>query len=92
MNLRALLAAAALAVATPSLASAADAIKIAVTDIEGLEALQSEFGPFEAALEKSTGLDIELFPVGNRTAAVEAHRSVHHFYLRRQRRDARVSE
>lgn len=77
MNLRALLAAAALAVAAPSViapspATAADIIKIAVTDIEGLEALQSEFGPFEAALETSTGLQIELFPVGNRTAAVEA--------------------
>ncbi|WPZ33663.1 PhnD/SsuA/transferrin family substrate-binding protein [Thalassobaculum sp. OXR-137] len=77
MKLRALLAAAALAVAVPSLAvpspaSAADSLKIAVTDIEGLEALQSEFGPFEDALEKSTGLDIELFPVGSRTAAVEA--------------------
>lgn len=72
MKLRALLAAAALAVAIPSAAGAADTVKLAVTDIEGLEALQTEFGPFEAALEKSTGLDIQLFPVGNRTAAVEA--------------------
>lgn len=72
MNLRAILAAAALAVATPAFAHAADAVRLAVTDIEGLEALQSEFGPFEAALENSTGLDVELFPVSNRTAAVEA--------------------
>lgn len=72
MKLRALLAAAALAVAIPSAAGAADTVKLAVTDIEGLEALQTEFGPFEAALEKATGLEIELFPVGNRTAAVEA--------------------
>ncbi|MDF1793431.1 MAG: PhnD/SsuA/transferrin family substrate-binding protein [Thalassobaculaceae bacterium] len=72
MTLRAVLAAAVLAVASPSLASAADSIRLAVTDIEGLEALQSEFGPFEAALEKSTGLEVELFPVGSRTAAVEA--------------------
>ena len=67
--LRALLAAAAIAVATPA---AADAIRFAVTDIEGLEALQQEFGAFEAALETSTGLDVDLFPVNSRTAAVEA--------------------
>lgn len=72
MNLRAILAAAALAVATPSFANAADVIRLAVTDIEGLEALQTEFGPFEEALEKSTDLEVELFPVSNRTAAVEA--------------------
>lgn len=66
---RALLAAAALAVATPA---AAETVKFAVTDIEGLEVLQQEFGAFEAALETSTGLDIELFPVNSRTAAVEA--------------------
>ena len=72
MKLRALLAAAALALAIPSASHAADTVKMAVTDIEGLEALQTEFGPFEAALEKATGLEIELFPVGNRTAAVEA--------------------
>jgi phosphonate transport system substrate-binding protein len=56
----------------PLQASAADEIRFAVTDIEGLEALQQEFGPFEAALEAATGLDVQLFPVGNRTAAVEA--------------------
>lgn len=52
--------------------SAAETVKLAVTDIEGLEALQQEFGAFEKALEKSTGLDLELFPVSSRTAAVEA--------------------
>jgi phosphonate transport system substrate-binding protein len=71
VTLRAILTAAVLAVAAPSLATA-DPLKLAVTDIEGMEALQSEFGPFEEALEASTGLDIELFSVGNRTAAVEA--------------------
>lgn len=50
----------------------AETIKFAVTDIEGLEALQQEFGGFEKALEKVTGLDIELFPVSSRTSAVEA--------------------
>lgn len=50
----------------------AEPVKFAVTDIEGLEYLQQEFGEFEGALEKATGLDMELFPVSSRTAAVEA--------------------
>ena len=50
----------------------AEKIKFAVTDIEGLEALQQEFSAFKTALEKSTGLEMELFPVSSRTAAVEA--------------------
>ena len=66
---RSILAAALLAFATPVVA---EPIKFAVTDIEGLESLQQEFGAFEKALEVSTGLEIELFPVSSRTAAVEA--------------------
>lgn len=50
----------------------AEPVKLAVTDVEGMEALIKEFGPFETALEKSTGLEIELFPVASRTSAVEA--------------------
>lgn len=50
----------------------AEPVKFAVTDMEGLEALQQEFGAFQTALEKATGLDIELFAVSSRTAAVEA--------------------
>ncbi|HEX2018560.1 MAG TPA: PhnD/SsuA/transferrin family substrate-binding protein [Aurantimonas sp.] len=50
----------------------ADPVRFAVTDIEGLEALQQEFGGFQEALEAETGLDIELIPVSSRTAAVEA--------------------
>lgn len=50
----------------------AETVKLAVTDVEGMEALIKEFGGFEVALEKSTGLDIELFPVASRTSAVEA--------------------
>lgn len=69
---RALIAAASMLFATPVLA---DQVKFAVTDIEGLEALQQEFGAFEMALEKSTGLDVALFPVSSRTAAVEAMRA-----------------
>ena len=69
---RALLVAALIALAFPAFA---EKIKFAVTDIEGAEALQQEFGPFAEALEKSTGLEIELFPVSSRTAAVEAMRA-----------------
>ncbi|MEL7466570.1 MAG: PhnD/SsuA/transferrin family substrate-binding protein [Pseudomonadota bacterium] len=47
-------------------------VKFAVTDVEGLEALTLEFGAFEAELEAITGLEVELFPVASRTAAVEA--------------------
>lgn len=61
----------ALIVAAPMFANA-QTIKLAVTDVEGLEVLQQEFGAFESALEETTGLDVELFPVNSRTAAVEA--------------------
>lgn len=50
-------------------------VKFAVTDMEGLEALQQEFGAFQTALEEATGLDIELYPVSSRTTAVEAMNS-----------------
>ena len=66
------LAAAALMAATPALAQD---VVLAVTDVEGLEQLQQEFGAVEAALKDSTGLGVELFPVGSRTAAVEAMNS-----------------
>ncbi|MEM6463521.1 MAG: PhnD/SsuA/transferrin family substrate-binding protein [Pseudomonadota bacterium] len=59
-------------VAMASSAMADTAVKFAVTDIEGLEALQQEFGAFEAELEAVTGLEFELYPVNSRTAAVEA--------------------
>ncbi|MBO3760100.1 PhnD/SsuA/transferrin family substrate-binding protein [Ciceribacter sp. L1K22] len=55
--------------------AAAESVKFAVTDIEGLEALQQEFGGFEKALEAATGLEVELFPVSSRTSAVEAMNS-----------------
>lgn len=67
--LRSILSAAIIAAATPVFA---DTVKFAVTDIEGLEALQQEFKQFETALEDASGLDIELIPVSSRTAAVEA--------------------
>ena len=64
---------AACAISLVSLApAAAESIKFAVTDIEGMEALQQEFGGFQKALEQASGLEIELFPVSSRTSAVEA--------------------
>ncbi|KRW60999.1 PhnD/SsuA/transferrin family substrate-binding protein [Pseudomonas sp. TTU2014-080ASC] len=52
----------------------AESIKLAVTDLVGLEELQREFGPFKAELERTSGLEIEFLPVTNRTAALEALR------------------
>ncbi len=50
-------------------------VRFAVTDIEGLEALQREFGPFESKIEELTGFDLELFAVNSRTVAAEALRA-----------------
>lgn len=55
-----------------ALPALAETVRFAVTDIEGIEALQQEFAAFEVALEQATGLDVELFPVSSRTSAVEA--------------------
>ena len=53
-------------------AAAQDTIRFAVTDIDGLEALQKEMGPFKEAFEAESGLKVEFFPVSGRTVAVEA--------------------
>lgn len=53
-------------------ADAAGTIKFGVADLEGVEQLQREFGAFRDVLMEKTGLEIEFFPVANRTAAVEA--------------------
>ncbi len=58
-------------------ASAADKIRFAVTDVEGLEALQTEFGPFKDKLAAITGYEVDFFPVNSRTAAVEALTAKH---------------
>jgi phosphonate transport system substrate-binding protein len=54
---------------------AAESIRLAVTDVEGLENLQREFGAFRDVLSKNSGIDVDFLPVPNRTAAVEAMRS-----------------
>lgn len=61
-------------IATPVITARAETIKLAVTDLVGLEELQREFGPFKSALEKFTGYTIDFLPVTNRTAALEALR------------------
>ncbi len=67
--------AAAALLATVIAANAADKVRFAVTDVEGMEKLQQEFGPFRDVLQTATGLEIELLPVSSRTAAVEALRA-----------------
>lgn len=52
----------------------AETVRMAVTDLVGLEELQREFGAFRDKLSEVTGYDIEFTPVTNRTAAVEALR------------------
>jgi phosphonate transport system substrate-binding protein len=53
-------------------AAAQTKIRFAVTDVDGLESLQREYGPFAAAFEKASGFKLDFFPVSGRTAAVEA--------------------
>jgi len=76
MITRRLLTGALLAISAGTLLSgpgfAADKIRFAVTDIDGLESLQREYGPFKEAFEKASGLKVDFFPVSGRTAAVEA--------------------
>jgi len=60
---------------TATTAGAADSIRLAVTDVEGLEALQREFRSFAEVLKEASGLEVELFPVTSRNAAAEALRA-----------------
>jgi phosphonate transport system substrate-binding protein len=53
----------------------AETWNLAVTDVEGMERLQTEWGAFKAALEEATGETFEFFPVNSRTAAAEALRA-----------------
>ena len=72
MNRRQLLGLSAAALIGLSTVAAAEPVRFAVTDIEGMEALLVEFGSFRDKLAELTGLEIELFPVNNRTIAAEA--------------------
>jgi phosphonate transport system substrate-binding protein len=62
----------ALGLITAAPLAAQETIRFAVTDIDGLEALQREMGPFKDAFEAASGLKVEFFPVSGRTVAVEA--------------------
>src|SRR5262245_11094871 len=75
LMIRTAFAAAFSAALTLSAPAFADTFKLAVTDVEGLERLQTEWGPFKAAIEKASGHTFEFFPVNNRTAAAEALRA-----------------
>jgi len=59
----------------------AGVIKFGVTDITGLESLQTEYGDFVKALEDVTGDTVKFFPVNSRTAAVEALANGHVDYI-----------
>ena len=52
--------------------AAQETIRFAITDIDGMEALQREMGPFKEAFQAASGLQVEFFPVSGRTVAVEA--------------------
>jgi len=60
--------------AASAFAATAETWKLAVTDVEGMERLQLEWGPFKDALETATGETFEFFAVNSRTAAAEALR------------------
>ena len=75
MTIQKWLASLALAAGLISTAASAETIRLAVTDVEGMEQLQREYGGFVEELEKATGYDVEFTPVNNRTAAVEAMRA-----------------
>jgi len=73
MKLKSLILGASLA-AVSAFAAVAEDWKLAVTDVEGMERLQLEWGPFKDALETATGDTFEFFAVNSRTAAAEALR------------------
>jgi phosphonate transport system substrate-binding protein len=52
--------------------ASADPVRLAITDLAGLERLQAEFGKFKEVLTEATGLEYVFYPVTSRTAAVEA--------------------
>lgn len=52
-----------------------ETVRIAVTDLQGLEELQREFGAFVDTFEESTGLNVEFYPVNDRVAAAAALQS-----------------
>lgn len=74
-SVTALLTAAAVAVGCSSESSDTsqpETVRLAVTDLQGLEELQREFGAFQEEFEKQSGLNVDFFAVNDRTAAAAA--------------------
>ena len=65
-------AAAVIGLTATAISAQAQTLRLAVTDIVGLENLQREYAGFQKILSEKSGMKVELFPVPNRTAAVEA--------------------
>lgn len=49
-----------------------ETVRLGVTEVEGMEQLQTEFGPFKDALEDVLGLLVEFFSLSDRTSATTA--------------------
>lgn len=47
-------------------------VRMAVTDLQGLEELQREFGAFKRVFEEKSGMVLDFFPVNDRAAAAAA--------------------
>jgi phosphonate transport system substrate-binding protein len=77
MSLRSILTGAvvALGVAASVASATAETVRMAVTDVAGLEQLRREWSAFTEKMKDYTGYTIEFAPVTSRTAAVELLRS-----------------
>lgn len=58
--------------ATQEGAETPEKVRLAVTDLQGLEELQREFGAFVKVFEDRAGVDLDFFAVTDRTAAAAA--------------------
>lgn len=58
-----------------SAASQPETLRLAVTDVQGLEELQRDYGAFREELEATLGRKVEFFPVADRAAAAVALQS-----------------
>ncbi|GAA4283299.1 hypothetical protein GCM10022261_08300 [Brevibacterium daeguense] len=52
--------------------SADNSLRFAVTDLQGMEELQREYGAFQDVFEEKSGMEMEFFAVTDRTAAAAA--------------------
>ena len=54
-----------------------DGLKMAITGLSGLEQLERDFGAFQDALNKASGMKIKFFPLSNRTVIVQSLKAKH---------------